>query len=67
MSLLALALLTGWALDPATIYRSKVHAAFPVSDHADFPELLELVERVRPRQVVVVHGFEREFASALRG
>ena len=60
------ALLTGWALDSATLYRSKVQAAFPVSDHADFPELLEMVGRVRPRQVIVVHGFEREFASALR-
>ena len=60
------ALLTGWALDPSTLYRSRVEAAFPVSDHADFRELLALVDQVAPRHVVVVHGFEHDLAATLR-
>ncbi len=60
------AFLTGWAIDSSTKYRSGCDAAFPLSDHADFPELLELVERVQPKRVITVHGFAAEFAQTLR-
>ncbi len=60
------AMLTGWALDSATKYQVGCDAAFPLSDHADFPELLEFVERVQPRRVITVHGFAAEFAQTLR-
>ena len=60
------ALLSGWALDPSAIYRYGCDAAFPLSDHADFPGLLEAVKRVDPRRVLTVHGYTREFASELR-
>lgn len=60
------ALVSGWALDSSARYRAGADAAFPLSDHADFPELLELVERVRPKVVYTVHGFAREFAATLR-
>jgi Cft2 family RNA processing exonuclease len=60
------AVITGWALDPSTIYRSRAHAAFPLSDHADYPDLLSFVELVRPQRVYTVHGFAREFATTLR-
>jgi Cft2 family RNA processing exonuclease len=60
------AVATGWALDPGTRYRSGCDAAFPLSDHADFPDLLAFVERVQPRIVYTVHGFTREFAATLR-
>lgn len=60
------ALVSGWALDPSARYRAGADAAFPLSDHADFPELLELVGRVQPKVVYTVHGFAREFAAALR-
>lgn len=61
------AVLTGWALDPGCRYRYHVDAAFALSDHADFPELLELVKKVRPRKVYTVHGFTVDFAATLRG
>jgi ATP-dependent DNA ligase I len=60
------AMLTGWALDPGAIYRYQSDAAFPLSDHADYPDLLRYVELVRPNRVLTLHGFAREFAEDLR-
>lgn len=60
------AVLTGWAMDESTRYRSATDAAFALSDHADYPELLDFVERVNPRRVYTVHGFTEEFAADLR-
>jgi DNA ligase-1 len=60
------AILTGWALNPATIHRYQCDAAYPLSDHADYPELIQYVELVQPRRVFTVHGFAREFAEDLR-
>ncbi len=60
------AVVSGWVLDPGAIYRYQCDAAFPLSDHADFPGLLALVERVQPRVVYTLHGFAREFAQTLR-
>jgi Cft2 family RNA processing exonuclease len=60
------AIATGWALDKGAIYRHGCDAAFPVSDHADFPDLLAFVEKVQPKIVYTLHGFAKEFASTLR-
>jgi len=60
------AILTGWALNPATIHRYQCDAAFPLSDHADYPDLIRYVELVQPKRVFTVHGFAREFAEDLR-
>ncbi len=38
-----------------------------LSNHADFWELMKIVERVRPERVFTVYGFAREFARVLRG
>ena len=60
------AMITGWALDPSAVYRYQCDAAFPLSDHADFADLLTFVERVQPRRVLTLHGFAKEFAQTLR-
>ncbi|MBI5767516.1 MAG: MBL fold metallo-hydrolase [Verrucomicrobia bacterium] len=60
------AVITGWALDSGTIYRSRCDAAFPLSDHADFNDLLRFVELVQPKRVFTLHGYAREFAQTLR-
>jgi Cft2 family RNA processing exonuclease len=60
------AILTGWAIDSATKYRSRCDDAFPLSDHADYDELLRYVELVQPKRVLTVHGFAAEFAADLR-
>jgi len=61
------AVVTGWALDPGAIYRYRCDAAFPLSDHADFNDLLRFVERVGPKKVYTLHGFAEDFARTLRG
>ena len=58
-------MLTGWGLLKNAVYRYGVDHVLPLSDHADFDELLELVERVRPKKIYSHHGY-REFADTLR-
>jgi DNA ligase-1 len=60
------AMISGWAVDPNAVYRYQVDAAFPLSDHADYPDLLRYVELVQPRRVLTLHGFAAEFARDLR-
>ncbi len=60
------AVITGWAMDPGAIYRYQCDAAFPLSDHADYPDLLRFVEAVQPKRVLTLHGFAQEFALTLR-
>ncbi|TWU00727.1 Ribonuclease [Botrimarina colliarenosi] len=54
---------TGWAAGKAP-YRLAVDHALPLSDHADFTELLEFVERVEPSRVLCTHG-PRSFVDEL--
>src|SRR5215472_16199182 len=60
------ALISGWSVDPNAVYRYQVDAAFPLSDHADYDDLLRYVELVQPRRVLTLHGFAAAFASDLR-
>ncbi len=60
------AVLTGWALNPGSTFRYQCDAAFPLSDHADYADLLRYVELVNPLRVLTVHGFAQEFAADLR-
>jgi hypothetical protein len=56
---------TGWALDGGTRFRLGVDHALPLSDHADFDQLIEAVSRVAPREVYCTHG-PHEFVGHLR-
>ncbi|MGQ9505653.1 MAG: MBL fold metallo-hydrolase RNA specificity domain-containing protein [Thermogutta sp.] len=49
---------TGWALHPSANYRLNADLAFPLSDHADYDELLQMVEAVQPTIVYCTHGPE---------
>ena len=60
------AMLTGWALDAGAQFQYRAGKAFPLSDHADFQDLLEFVRLVEPREVFTLHGFAAEFAATLR-
>lgn len=60
------ALATGWALQQSSWQRQRAQVLIPLSDHADHPGLLECIQRVRPRRVLTVHGFSKEFAAELR-
>ncbi|MGW8257987.1 MAG: MBL fold metallo-hydrolase RNA specificity domain-containing protein, partial [Thermoguttaceae bacterium] len=56
---------TGWAIDPRAKYRFRVDHAIPLSDHADYDELLEAVAQVGARVVYCTHGPE-SFVERLR-
>ncbi len=60
------AVVTGWAMDSQILHRMRCDAAFPLSDHAGFDDLLRHVEAVQPSRVLTLHGFASEFAAELR-
>lgn len=60
------ALITGWAVDNDIIYRFGTDAAFALSNHSDYKELMDFVRIVNPRKVFTVHGFSAEFAFDLK-
>jgi DNA ligase-1 len=60
------AMISGWAVDPHAVYRYQVDRAFPLSDHADYNDLVRYVGLVQPKRVLTLHGFAREFARDLR-
>ncbi|MDP9291876.1 MAG: ATP-dependent DNA ligase [Verrucomicrobiota bacterium] len=60
------AVLTGWAIDPGAHFRYQCDAAFPLSDHADYTDLIRYVELVKPERVLTLHGFAGAFARDLR-
>ncbi len=53
------AIATGWA-------NFSKYKTFPLSDHADFNSLMHYVKESSPKLVLTTHGFEEEFASAVR-
>ncbi len=58
--------ISGWALDESFRQRSQYDRSFPLSDHADFLDLIEFVTLVDPRIVYTTHGFAKEFAETLK-
>jgi len=60
------AMITGWGMDQSAKFRYRCDEVFPLSDHADYDELLEMVERVNPSRVLTLHGYASEFAQDLR-
>jgi Cft2 family RNA processing exonuclease len=59
------AFLSGWALGPPGRRMGRWDAAFALSDHADYDELLEMVARVHPKRIYTLHGPDA-FATRLR-
>lgn len=60
------AMVTGWGLDAGARFQYRVDEVFPLTDHADYPDLLQLVEMVGPARVLTTHGFAAEFSRDLR-
>lgn len=60
------AMMTGWALDPSARYRYGCDAVIPLSDHADYPDLLRTPDIVQARKIYTIHGSTRELAARLR-
>lgn len=55
---------TGWSVDPRAKFRLGVDYAVPLTDHADYGELLECIARVEPKVIYCTHG-PRSFADHL--
>lgn len=47
---------TGWAMDDRTRYRWGVDHALPLSDHADFDQLLDAAAQVNAKEIYCTHG-----------
>lgn len=47
---------TGWAIEKGATYKYGVDVALPLSDHADYDELIEAVRRAAPERVFCTHG-----------
>ena len=60
------ALVSGWAKDAEFSRLFGADTTFDLSDHCDFDELVELVERTGADQVYTVHGYTEDFARHLR-
>lgn len=60
------AYVSGWALLARSRAQMDADILLPLSDHADYPGLLEIVERVRPERVLTNHGYADVFAHLLR-
>ena len=61
---LEIAFASGWAL----LLRRGERQPFPLSDHADFRQLLNFIRRCAPKRVLTFHGgrFSQEFANHVR-
>jgi len=60
------AIVSGWAFDPAARSRFGANAAFCLSDHADYHDLLTYAAQVQAERIFTVHGYASEFAAELR-
>ncbi len=61
-----LAMISGWALQESARYRYRTETVLPLSDHADYPDLLQFVEQVNPRTTYLMHGSTASLAADLR-
>lgn len=57
---------SGWALGSGYRYTMGADYSFPLSDHCDYQELVNLARSVSPEMIYTVHGFASEFARDLR-
>jgi Cft2 family RNA processing exonuclease len=58
----AYAVATGWALK---FTQRSADVAFPLSNHADFNQLVNYVKRSQAKEVYTIHGFKEDFAKCI--
>jgi Cft2 family RNA processing exonuclease len=56
---------SGWGIDANARYKFGVDVVIPLSDHADYYDLIEYVKQAEPKEVLVTHGAP-EFAQHLK-
>jgi Cft2 family RNA processing exonuclease len=57
---------SGWAMLSKSRIQMDADLLLPLSDHADYPGLLDIVARVRPRKVYANHGYADVLTHLLR-
>jgi putative mRNA 3-end processing factor len=57
---------SGWCISPDYKYRMGVDHSIPISDHADFSELIEICEKSEANQIFTVYGYTNRLAAELR-
>ncbi|MHA7646933.1 MBL fold metallo-hydrolase [Nitrosopumilus sp. S4] len=57
---------SGWAQSSRFPFGRRTDYSFPMSDHCDFNELIEMVIKSEAEQVYTIHGFVEEFALHLQ-
>lgn len=57
---------SGWTVHRGVGRRYGASRGFPLTDHCDFDDLIEYVERADPQAVYTTHGFAKEFSEELR-
>jgi putative mRNA 3-end processing factor len=58
--------LSGWAFEHYFERMMKLDKSFLLSDHCDYPSLVEFVKKCNPEKIYTYHGFNVEFALDLR-
>lgn len=61
----AVGVCSGWMQVRGNARRRNVDAGFPLSDHADWPGLLQAVKATGAEKVFVTHGFQAAFSRYL--
>ena len=57
---------SGWAINSGFKYFQGVDNAFALSDHADFQDLINFIDRCNPDVVYTCHGSAKRFARLVR-
>lgn len=55
---------TGWAINPNFLTTTEIDYAYPLSDHADFQELLTIAKMADPDRIFVIGGQSTELCEA---
>ncbi|MDB5342354.1 MAG: hypothetical protein JWP89_731 [Schlesneria sp.] len=62
----ATAFVSGWMVLPDQASKRGVERGFPLSDHADYSELLSAVAATQAQRILVTHGYISEFVATLK-
>ena len=57
---------SGWCISSNYKFRMNVDHSFPISDHADFSELIEICEKSNPNNIYTIYGYNIKFAAELQ-
>jgi putative mRNA 3-end processing factor len=57
---------SGWAIEKSYRYKMRLDEAFALSDHADYPSMIEFIRKCSPERIFTFHGHSARFAAKLR-